>query len=205
MDSDSAARPMAGERAPEDEFAAMYEANKADIFNFCCYLAADRAEAEDVFQEVWLRVVRNFAEMPSRTNLKPWVLTIALNVHRDMLRRKRVRRLFLAIKRSEAHAEGYKSSASGTSSEDPALSAERAALRRSIQRAVAGLPARQRRVFVLKEIEGLAQAEISDLMKIPLGTVKSLMHRAVKRLQKELAGHRTQVKRDQCDVKILSV
>ncbi len=57
----------------------------------------------------------------------------------------------------------------------------------SIAQALARLPDRQRRVFVLKEIADFKQAEISDILGIPLGTVKSLMHRAVKRLRQELS------------------
>jgi RNA polymerase sigma-70 factor (ECF subfamily) len=205
VDSDSTGLPTAEASALEDEFLAMYEANKAAIFNFCLYLTADRTEAEDIFQEVWLRIVRNFGEIPSRTNLRPWVLTIALNVHRDIQRRKRVRRHFLEARRGQALAGQGGCAVSSASADNPALSAERAALGEKISRAIAGLPARQRQVFVLKEIEGLAQAEISGVLSIPLGTVKSLMHRAVKRLQQELAVHGPDKERKRCDVKILSV
>ncbi len=61
---------------------------------------------------------------------------------------------------------------------------------RDIAQAMAGLPDRQRRVFVLKEIGEFKQAEISDILGIPLGTVKSLMYRAVKRLRRELSKYR---------------
>lgn len=58
---------------------------------------------------------------------------------------------------------------------------------RDIAQAMARLPDRQRRVFVLKELADFKQAEISDILGIPLGTVKSLMHRAVNRLRHELS------------------
>ncbi len=58
---------------------------------------------------------------------------------------------------------------------------------RDIAQAMARLPDRQRRVFMLKEIAEFKQAEISDILGIPLGTVKSLMHRAVTRLRRELS------------------
>ena len=57
----------------------------------------------------------------------------------------------------------------------------------AITGALRNLPHSQRRIFVLKELEGFKLNEISSMLKIPLGTVKSLMFRAVKRLQKELS------------------
>ena len=82
---------------------------------------------------------------------------------------------------------------------------EQAALQRDIDQAVAVLPEKQRRVFLLSEVEGLPQAEIADVLEVPLGTVKSLLHRAVKRLQRELAAHHPKGERIKCDAKMLSV
>ena len=88
---------------------------------------------------------------------------------------------------------------------DPAFKTEQATLQRRIDLAVSALPDRQRRIFVLQEIEGLKQAEIAGLLGIPVGSVKSLMHRAVRRLQKELADFRPGLEKVKCDVKMLSV
>jgi len=57
----------------------------------------------------------------------------------------------------------------------------------AIAQALAKLPERQRLVFILKEVEGFQQAEISQILKMPLGTVKSLMYRAVRRLRRNLS------------------
>jgi RNA polymerase sigma-70 factor (ECF subfamily) len=78
---------------------------------------------------------------------------------------------------------------------------------RDIARAMARLPDRQRRVFVLKEMAEFKQAEISDILGIPLGTVKSLMHRAVTRLRRELSKYHKKSKTKEeikCDVKTSS-
>ena len=78
-------------------------------------------------------------------------------------------------------------------------------LARDIKQAIDKLPERQRKVFVLKEIAGCPQAEVSDILDMPLGTVKSLMYRAVKRLQRELSVYRPERERIKCHVKTLSV
>jgi RNA polymerase sigma factor (sigma-70 family) len=77
-----------------------------------------------------------------------------------------------------------------------------------IQRAISRLPERQRRVFLLKELAGFQQTEISRMLGMPDGTVKSLMHRAVKRLRLELSDRYSQPVEgsvNKCRVKTLSV
>lgn len=187
------------------EFDEIYNQYKTDIFHFICHLTHDKIEAEDLFQEVWLRVIRHRPPQEKRQDMKPWLLTVVLNLHRDMLRKKRVRRLFfLSRKRGESRGDGCLE-VSAQSSCDPAYKSEQLALQRNIDIAIAKLPEKQRRIFVLKEVEGFQQAEISSILGIPLGTVKSLMHRAVKALQKELVSYNPKGERVKCDVRILSV
>ena len=192
------------EMGPAAEFDQIYGRHKDDVFRFVFHLAGDRAEAEDLFQEVWLRVARHFAEIPEPSGARPWLLKIAVNLHRDALRRKRVRRLFFL---SKAREDSSRPSSCGVSAEreDPAIQAEQATLQGRIDLAVSALPEKQRRVFVLQEIEGLKQAEVAGIVGIPVGTVKSLMHRAVLRLQRELVDCHPKVEKAQCDVKMLSV
>ena len=57
----------------------------------------------------------------------------------------------------------------------------------ALNKAITSLPLKQRRVFVLKEIEGLKHSEISEMLNAPIGTIKSLFHRAIKNLQQQLA------------------
>ncbi len=187
------------------EFDQVYDRYKGDVYRLALYLSQDRGEAEDMFQEVWLRVVRHLPENADRENLKPWLAVIVMNLHRDMLRKKRVRRmLFLGRTRSEM-TEASAAEETAVSTYDPAGRAQRAVTRKDIDRALARLPEKQRRVFVLKEIEGLEQTEIAGALEIPVGTVKSLMYRAVKRLQRELASYHPKGEKIKCDAKILSV
>jgi len=194
----------AGGPTPAD-FDEVYDRYKGDIFRFVCYLDSDRAEAEDLFQEVWLRVARHLGERPDRANLKPWLLAIALNLYRDAQRKKRVRRLFFLSRSRASAAEPRPAEGRAACSEDPAVAAEQAALGKRIDLAVGGLPERQRQIFLLREVEGLKQTEIAGALGIPVGTVKSLMHRAVCRLKKELAADNPSLEKVKCDVRILSV
>jgi RNA polymerase sigma-70 factor (ECF subfamily) len=190
---------------PSAEFDEIYDKYKSDVFRFAYYLTQDRGEAEDMFQEVWLRVVRYLPRREIRQDLKPWLLTVVLNLHRDLLRKKRVRRMFFLDRTKREIVEASLNDKPDVSLSDPARRAERAAKLRNINQAIARLPESQRRVFVLKEIEGLRQAEIAGQLGIPLGTVKSLMHRAVKRLQRELTAYNSKGEKLKCAAKILSV
>jgi len=187
------------------EFDEIYDKYKSDIYRLCYHLSQDRGEAEDMFQEVWLRVVRHLPEKGNKENLKLWLLVVAMNLHRDLLRKKRVRRMFLLSKIKHERAEASSAEEPAVSLSDPVESTERAVMRRNIDQALARLPAKQRRIFVLKEIEGLRQAEIAGVLGIPVGTVKSLMHRAVKRLQRELAAYNPKGEKIKCDARILRV
>jgi RNA polymerase sigma-70 factor (ECF subfamily) len=188
-----------------EEFDAAYGLYKADIFRFIFHLTGNRAEAEDLFQETWLRVVKHGQSCPAGQNLKPWLLTIVLNLHRDALRRKRIRRLFLLRQSHRELPDSPASGGFGPPSTDPARAAEQAWLQRDIDLAIAGLPEKQRRAFLLWELEGLRQTEIAGMMGIPVGTVKSLLYRAIKKLQRDLAAHNPKAERIKCDAKILSV
>jgi RNA polymerase sigma-70 factor (ECF subfamily) len=187
------------------EFDEIYDMHKDDIYRFALHLNPNRAEAEDLFQEVWLRVAGHLRERPEAAKLKPWLLTIAVNLHRDALRKKRVRRLFFLSRAGAAASGSVPPEPFSSEPEDPAQLAEQAVLRRRIDQAVAGLPERQRQIFLLREVEGLRQAEIAGVLGMPVGTVKSLMHRAVRRLQKELADCHPELEKVKCDVRMLSV
>lgn len=170
-------------------FKEIYEMYKAAVFSFAYYLTRDRSEAEDLYQEAWLRIARRGLSGINRDGLKAWIFTVASNLYKDSLRKKRIRRLFLArVGRSgEAGDLGL------------------ADMGQDIAEALARLPERQRRVFVLKEIAGFEQAEVSQILGLPLGTVKSLMHRAVRHLRKSLADYSPKKEGWRCDVKTLSV
>jgi len=124
-------------------------------------------------------------------SIKAWIFTIVVNLYRDGLRKKRIRRLFL-FQKSKAHEAdvefAFLTEKPAYDSSDQAFQAE---IGKDIGLALDSLPERQRRVFVLKEIAGFRQAEISEILDVPVGTVKSLMYRAVKRLRLELSKYKT--------------
>lgn len=187
----------------------LYEKYQNAVFGFAYYLTQHRGDAEDLFQEAWLRIAKKLPDEVNMKSIKAWIFTIVTNLHRDELRKKRIRRLFFSQKATRLEKANSvfpvlpEKPASVNSDEE-----YQADMGRDINQALARLPDRQRRVFVLKEIADFRQAEISDILGIPVGTVKSLMHRAVTRLRRELWKYNKKSKNKEeikCDVKTSSV
>jgi RNA polymerase sigma-70 factor (ECF subfamily) len=166
----------------------LYKKYQNAVFGFAYYLTQNRGDAEDLFQEAWLRIAKKLPDEVNVQSIKAWIFTVVANLHRDELRKKRIRRLFFSQKVMSLENENtlfpVLPGKPVSVNSDEAYQADTG---RDIAHAMARLPDRQRRVFVLKEMAEFKQAEISDILGIPLGTVKSLMHRAVKRLRRELS------------------
>jgi RNA polymerase sigma-70 factor (ECF subfamily) len=172
---------------------------KTHVFRFACALSGDARDAEDLFQETWLRAVKAAQAGPASGGgeVKAWLFAIAANAHKDLLRKRRVRRLFLRERTKvlgdrQADADpGW--DIPGEGREDGAA---RSDIRLCLRRALSRLPGRERRVFVLKDIEGFRHDEIGRVLGIPEATVRVLLHRAVKKLRRDLAAFRPSIGTD---------
>lgn len=167
-------------------FERMYEEHTVSVWRFALRLGRDRAEAEDLFQETWLRAARTIATARAHPNPRSWLLTIAANLQRDNLRKLRIRRRFLSLSSRPAGSVGAAVDPPGRPDSDAAAAAERSELQDAIARALDRLPRRQRAVFVLKHMEGHSYADVGRILALPEGTAKSLMYRAVRRLRRDL-------------------
>jgi RNA polymerase sigma-70 factor, ECF subfamily len=173
-------------------FDGLYEMYQPHVYRFACALSGNAGDAEDLFQETWLRAFKAYPAVSEEAgDPKAWLFAIASNAHKDSLRKTRVRRLFFL--------ERTRSLAGRSADADPGWDApghatedgeKRADFRLCLRRAVARLPGRERRVFVLKDVEGFKHDEIGRMLGIPEATVRTLLHRAVLRLRKELAEFR---------------
>lgn len=166
-------------------FDELYGKHATAVWTYALYLVRARAEAEDLFQDAWLRVVEKMDDIDRTENVKAWLLTIVINLHRDGLRRIKVRRPFLAGQ-SRPDLVANESAASGRG-QDASLDLEKAEAGRAVREAIDRLPERLRSVFLLREVEGCSYAEAGRILNLRVGTAKSLMFRAVRRLRRDLA------------------
>jgi RNA polymerase sigma-70 factor (ECF subfamily) len=174
-------------------FDEIYEMYTPHVYRFARALARDEGDAEDLFQETWLRAFRaaetGLEARPAEA--RAWLFAIAANAHKDLLRKRRVRRLFVR-ERTRSLADGAADADLGW--DGPRRpgddGATRSDIRLCLRRAMMRLPGRERRVFVLKDVEGFKHDEIARVLGIPDATVRTLLHRAVKRLRRDMAEFR---------------
>lgn len=170
-------------------FAELVARHEKKLWNFIRRFVVDNATAEDLLQEVFLRVVRNAAEWQPSARFSTWLYTIARNLCTDSARRGVLRKAA-----SLDQTPGTAADESGLHRIDRVASsnenAERAAMNREIaarvDAAVATLPAEQREVFLMREMMDMSFAEIAAATKTSEPTVKSRMRYALERMRDAL-------------------
>lgn len=177
-----------GERAA---FEVLLRRHRAPLFTFVLRTIAtgDRARAEDVVQDTFVRVLKGAQEWEQRARFSTWLFTIARNLCFDGMRRDRHRRadsLDQPVGESDDGGRPMGETIEGSQA-GPERLAEAARLRPVLEAAIRRLPAEQREVFVLRESAGTPFKEIAELTGVSENTVKSRMRYALESLRKSLA------------------
>jgi RNA polymerase sigma-70 factor (ECF subfamily) len=149
-----------GERAA---FRSLYDRYESAVYRFIARYTGDR-DVDDLVQETWVRVVRHAGRFDPSRRFTTWLFQIAVNLCRDWHRRQRP---------TEAVGE-VPAAADGAATREAVIDA---------RRLLAHLPEAQRAVLVLRYFHDLSETEISEVLEIPPGTVKSRAHAAVTRLR----------------------
>ncbi len=173
------ARAGLGDRAA---FATLYERTSAHLFAVILRIQRDRAQAEDILQEVYVNVWRS-AQSFDAAQSQPltWLTSIARNRAIDSLRRAQTQPQIQAAPTSggddEQDADVYEQVADD--SDGPLELLSRASDARALSRCMQDLSAAQRQSVALAFFDGLSHAEVAEQMRQPLGTVKSWVRRAL--------------------------
>jgi RNA polymerase sigma factor (sigma-70 family) len=163
-----------------DFFESAVERHARRVFTFASYLLGDAGEAEDVTQEVLIKLWERGPEI-ELDRLGAWLLTVTRNACTDQLRRRRRTAEVIPIRRlTETPAE------TPSSEPSPERRASGSQLGAHIRRALNGLKEPARSVVILREIQGLSYREISDVTDIPINTIRVTLHRARRRLRESL-------------------
>ncbi len=142
---------------------------KDSLFNFIYRMTFEKEVAQDIFQETWLKVIKNIERYNPEIPLKIWLFQIAKNLCKDYARRLKARRKSLELIRNEEIVKGEKF-----------LPQEEERLRACLSK----LPVKYREVIHLRFFEELEYEEIGKILNIPSGTVKSRVNRGLERLKK---------------------
>lgn len=162
--------------------------HRRPLFNFLLRSVHNRSRAEELLQEVFLRVVRAKERYQRTAKFSTWVYTIARNLCVDESRRQKFRRT-QSLEQKRGSDGGGLSILDKSAAQQPDVDqqAQAPTLRRRMQAAVAVLPDEQREVFLMRQISGLSFKEIGEAVGAPENTVKSRMRYALEKLRSELA------------------
>ena len=151
-------------------FDELYKRHRQPLFNFVCRLLQDEALAEDVFQETYMRVLENADRFKPRAKFSTWLYTVAHNLCMDELRRRKM----------SIPAEKMAAPPPARDPHDHLLAREEAAAAHHL---LAALQPHLRAVVVLRVLRDCSQEETAKIVGVPVGTVKSRLHHALKQLR----------------------
>lgn len=159
-------------------FDALVDRYQSRLLNFIYRTVGDRERAEDLVQEVFIRVHRHLARFDRSKKFSTWIYTIASNLAKNELRNRSRNPLvlFQSITKDWEDDERPLEFEDFTSRPDDLF--RKRHVRSLVEQTVAQLPVHHREVFVLRELEGRSYEEIAELTHCNLGTVKSRLNRA---------------------------
>ena len=166
---------LGGEERAFEELVVRYQTR---LLNFIYRTVGDRERAEDLVQEVFIRVYRHLHRFDRSKKFSTWVYTIASNLAKNELRNRSRNPLVLFQTVKKNWQDEDRPLEFEDSSTRPDDMFRKRHLRQVVEESVAKLPEHHRDVFVLRELEGKSYEEIAEITGCNLGTVKSRLNRA---------------------------
>lgn len=154
-------RCQLGERAAFDDLISRWTPS---LHRYALKLAQDRDIADDLVQDVWLKVLRGLGRLREPERFRPWLFGIA---HRTFVDRLRIR-----------YAQPADAQCDLGALPDPTAGHDPFALKRDVHQGLDALPVIEREILTLFYLEYMPHADIATALAIPIGTVKSRLHRA---------------------------
>jgi RNA polymerase sigma-70 factor, ECF subfamily len=176
--TDERALVLAAQRGEREAFSLLVRTHERRAYAVARAIVVNHEDAEDAVQEAFLHAYRALDRFLPDQAFGAWLHRIVANAALDITRRRKVRD---ADELPETVASPFR---------DPAESSE---LRRRLKEALETLPARQRAVIVMHDVEGFKHAEIGELLGIPEGTARSDLHYARSHLRGVLGSVRSEL------------
>ena len=171
----------------EQRYRFLIQQYKNKIYSYSLFMLKDKMDADDVTQEVMIRIWQNidkFNLLASRT----WIMKTTNNLCIDYLRRRQV-----SFERNYSITEEIEDEYGSESTEhNPYLTAHLKMMASKVKEAIGSLPENLKSVFVLYEIQGMKYKEISKALDLPINSVKVYLLRARKKLHEELRQYEAQ-------------
>ena len=176
------------QRGREHAFREIVRRYERPVFSMIFRMVRDSATAEDLSQDTFVKVLNHIDKYRPEFKLSSWLFKIANNVAIDHLRRRQLDTVSIdgsphASSAQDIEATSFDVASGGESALEAMESKE---LGTAIERAIAGLRPEYRSCILLRHVEGRSYEEIAATLDLPLGTVKTYIHRARHQLREAL-------------------
>jgi RNA polymerase sigma-70 factor (ECF subfamily) len=172
----------------EDAFRELVRRYERPVFSLIFRMVRDSATAEDLSQDAFIKVLNNIDKYRPEFKFSSWLFKIANNIAIDFLRRRQLDTISMdgsphAATAAEAESSSFDIDSGGENALDEMAAKE---LGSAIERAIASLRPEYRSCILLRHVEGRSYEEIAATLDLPLGTVKTYIHRARHQLREAL-------------------
>ena len=164
-----------------NEFCELVRRHEPRIRRLCCSILIDKSTADDAAQETFIRAYKAIARFRGDSAFISWLYKIAINTCRDFMRKTSARPSLSWEALSERQRQQLE--AERAAPPDSAIASEHS---QTIHLVLAALPAKQREILLLREVEGLSYEEIAQVMKCTIDSVKARLKRTREKLDDKL-------------------
>ena len=171
------------QRGDMESFRLLVERARANVYRLAYDLTSNRHDAEDLSQEVFLKVYRSLQQFRGDAKWSSWLYRITVNTCCDHYKSSTTK----IMKRTEDIENDKSNNIFCSDAALPDKSANAKMIQENIDRALHQLTSRERSVFVLRHYHDLPLKQIAETLEITDGTVKTLLFRAIQKLRQELA------------------
>jgi RNA polymerase sigma-70 factor (ECF subfamily) len=168
-----------------DDFEALVLENQKKVYNLALKMTGNAEDAYDISQEAFIKAFKALKSFRGDSSFGVWIYRLTSNLCIDFLRREKKRKTSPLVYINNSDDEQEIEIADVSS--EPETLYEKAELRQAINEGLMKLPEDHRQVLVLRELNGLSYSEISQTLKVEIGTVKSRIFRARSNLVKYLS------------------
>ncbi|MNO59017.1 ECF RNA polymerase sigma factor SigW [compost metagenome] len=171
-------------KGDQGAFAELVDLYKDKIFHLAYRMLSNRHEAEDIVQETFLRVYKNWNRYDEKQKFSTWIYRIATNLCIDRLRKRKPSYYLDAEMNDQEGMDGY--SLIPGDERTPESEYLLSETQQMIHHAIEGLPAKYKSVIILRYLQEMSLQEIGDILDMPVTTVKTRVHRGREFLRKKL-------------------
>jgi RNA polymerase sigma-70 factor (ECF subfamily) len=192
MDSHNEQNLLQRAREGDSEaFRELVEFSQSELFQLAMELTGDWDDAEELSQQVFIKAYHGLSHFREEAKIMSWLYRIMVNTYIDTTRKER-RRGWGSNKAetNDAHPEPFITEAH---TDNPEAQTAARHIQDHISKALQALAPQQRSVFIMRHYHDLPLKEIARIMGLSVGTVKSQLFRAIRRLQKELHFYRAEL------------